>query len=92
MVLVNHRLLLYYINMDNKQKGFNYNKLAGAIREAGATQRGVAEAMGLHPNTINNWCNGRSCPSFDNFVWVLRTIGYDDARLRQERMGDWWTV
>ena len=77
--------------MDNK-RGFNYNKLAGAIREAGATQKGVAEAMGLHPNTINNWCNGRSCPSFDDFMRLLRMIGYDDERLKRERMGDWWIV
>ena len=77
--------------MDNK-RGFNYNKLAGAIREAGATQKGVAEAMGLHPNTINNWCNGRSCPSFDDFMRLLRFIGYDDERLKRERMGDWWAV
>ena len=92
MVLVNHKLLLYYINM-NKQRGFNYNKLAGSIREAGMTQRDVAQAMGASYNTINNWCNGRSEPTVDKFIQVLAAIGWDDARIQNEtRLLDWWTV
>ena len=78
--------------MDNK-RGFNYNKLAGAIREAGMTQREVAAAMGLSYNTINNWCNGRSEPTVDKFIQVLVTIGWDERRIQNEtRLLDWWTA
>ena len=91
-----HKLLLYYINMDKTlsqytvvSKKFNHRKLAAAIVESGMSQKKVADIMDVHHNTINNWCRGRTTPTFAEFFQLLDILGWDRDRLQRERMIDW---
>lgn len=68
---------------------FNHLKLSGVIAQSGLTQKEISERLGIHYNTVSAWANGRS-PHPDKLYTLLFALGWDEERLKQERLIDWY--
>lgn len=51
----------------------------------GLTQRKLAKIAGVAETSVNNWENGKICPSADKLDKVLRACGYELTVKRRKK-------
>lgn len=48
------------------------------IRErAGITRHALAQRLGVSPQSVVNWEEGRNCPTADTLILVCRALGFE---------------
>lgn len=52
-------------------------QLRERMSDLGITQFRLAEELDLTPVAVNNWFTGVSCPSFTNFLAMLKILKLD---------------
>jgi transcriptional regulator with XRE-family HTH domain len=57
------------------------SKIATRRREAGLTQQGLADALGVTQAAVANWENGRRCPPVKTLRKVAEALGCTIAEL-----------
>jgi DNA-binding XRE family transcriptional regulator len=55
---------------------FRGNKLKALLAESKVTQTQLAKELGLHRNSVYQWCNGKSVPEVGMVLNILYILGY----------------
>ena len=58
------------------QKG-HYNRIKGALADLGITNKELAAAMKVAPETVSNWCTNARQPSLETLYLVAEYLDID---------------
>ena len=71
---------------------FNSDRLRGIIAESKYSQIELANMMGLHRNTVSQWCRHIATPTPDKLVELLHLIGWSDQKIANMPLGEFYTL
>ena len=70
---------------DEKQKKIFSKNLAYYLEKSGKSQKEVAQAIGVIPQTFNTWCTGQSIPRMGSVQALADYFGIGKSDLIEEK-------
>ena len=65
-----------------------YNGIKALLAQREMTQTDLADAMGIHRNTVASWLNGSRSANVEDIIKMLREIGYTYDDIFNMKLGE----
>lgn len=59
----------------------HYNRIKAALAEKGVTNKELAEALGIAPQTVSRWCTNDMQPSIEKLFSIAKYLKIDIREL-----------
>jgi len=59
----------------------HYNRIKAVLAEKGVTNKELAEALGIAPQTVSRWCTNDMQPSIEKLFSIARHLKIDVREL-----------
>ena len=79
--MISRRPGIIYLSRNMKQHMAHYNRIKGALADAGISNKQLAEGLGVTEPTVSTWCTNTKQPSLETLFLIADYLKVDVREL-----------